>query len=432
MSEQEPVQTATATQQKPVPEGYATWNEYWSTQGMPWRTEPEIDEVRRGFLAGRRAIRPDITQGVYRFKDIMLDRADVEWLLATHESGGMVGPVSWSDAKQREREGVDLRGANLRRADLRGLPLARLRGGPSFDERERTPLRMREVAVAHMEEADVSAAHLERASLSRVHFEGALLRGAHLLGADLFHAQLQGTTLTGAHLEGADLRFAFFGTAFNTTTYLRGVLLTAHETGPCLLAGVRWGDVDLSLVHWSQLSELGDERWARQLLDNDGKPKARAIRLEDYQAAVRANRRLAAVLRDQGLNEDADRFAYRAQLLQRVVLRRQGHWLRYLGSLFLGIVAGYGYRPMRSFLAYALVVLGFAAGYYVLGGANGQPLPWNEAIVVSMTAFHGRGFFSAVFQPGDLQAAVAAVEAFIGLLIEIVLIATFTNQFFAR
>ena len=90
------------------------------------------------------------------------------------------------------------------------------------------------------------------------------------------------------------------------------------------------------------------------------------------------------------------------------------------------------YRPVRSLIAYALVILGFAAAYFALGGANGQTLSWNEAIVISMTAFHGRGFFSAVFQPGDLQAAVAAVEAFIGLLIEIVLIATFTQRFFAR
>jgi hypothetical protein len=49
-----------------------------------------------------------------------------------------------------------------------------------------------------------------------------------------------------------------------------------------------------------------------------------------------------------------------------------------------------------------------------------------------MTAFHGRGFFSSVFQPGAIQAAVAAVEAFIGLLIEIVVIATFTQRYFAR
>jgi hypothetical protein len=46
-------------------------------------------------------------------------------------------------------------------------------------------------------------------------------------------------------------------------------------------------------------------------------------RLELYRAAVRANRQLATALRDQGLNEDADRFGYRAQVLQRRVLRRQ-------------------------------------------------------------------------------------------------------------
>jgi hypothetical protein len=81
---------------------------------------------------------------------------------------------------------------------------------------------------------------------------------------------------------------------------------------------------------------------------------------------------------------------------------------------------------LHSFVAYAIVVLGFAAAYFVLGGAYGQPLLWNEAIVISKTAFHWRGFFQTAFQPGDLQAAGAAIEAFIGLLIEIVLIATFT------
>ena len=150
------------------------------------------------------------------------------------------------------------------------------------------------------------------------------------------------------------------------------------------------------------------------------------------ETAVRANRQLAVALRSQGLNEQADRFAYRAQFLQRRVLREQKRRLTALGSLFLDLISGYGYRPMRSFITYVLVILAFAAAYLTLGGANGQAISWNEALVISMTAFHGRGFFSAVFQPGDLQAAVAAVEAFIGLLIEIVLIATFTQRFFAR
>jgi hypothetical protein len=103
-----------------------------------------------------------------------------------------------------------------------------------------------------------------------------------------------------------------------------------------------------------------------------------------------------------------------------------------VGSQLLNLISGFGYRPLRSLITYALVVLGFAAAYVALGGTSGAPLHWNEAIVASMTAFHGRGFFSTAFLPGDPQAAVAAAEAFIGLLIEITLIATFTQRFFAR
>jgi hypothetical protein len=147
---------------------------------------------------------------------------------------------------------------------------------------------------------------------------------------------------------------------------------------------------------------------------------------------VRANRQLAVALRNQGINEHADRYAYRAQLCQRGVLRRQRHYLRYLGSHFLWFIAGYGYRPLRSILTYVLVVAAFAGLYLALGGAHGQALSWNEALVVSLTAFHGRGFFATAFQPGDPQAAVAAVEALFGLLIEITFIATFTNRFFAH
>jgi hypothetical protein len=137
-------------------------------------------------------------------------------------------------------------------------------------------------------------------------------------------------------------------------------------------------------------------------------------------------------MRSQGMRDQADRFSYRAQVLQRGVLRYRRRFGSALGSRFLDLISGYGYRPMRSFITYILVILAFAAAYLTLGGANGQPLSWNEAMVISTTAFHGRGFFSSVLQPGDLQAAVAAVEAFIGLLIEIVFIATFTQRFFAR
>jgi hypothetical protein len=66
--------------------------------------------------------------------------------------------------------------------------------------------------------------------------------------------------------------------------------------------------------------------------------------------------------------------------------------------------------------------------YFVLG----PHLAWNEAIVIRMTAFHGRGFFPEEFKPGDPQALVAAIEALVGLLIEVTFIATLTQRLFGK
>jgi hypothetical protein len=49
-----------------------------------------------------------------------------------------------------------------------------------------------------------------------------------------------------------------------------------------------------------------------------------------------------------------------------------------------------------------------------------------------MTAFHGRGFFPDQFHPGDPQALVAAIEALVGLLIEVTFIATLTQRLFGK
>jgi hypothetical protein len=149
-----------------------------------------------------------------------------------------------------------------------------------------------------------------------------------------------------------------------------------------------------------------------------------------YQAAVRANRQFAVALQDQGMSEEAARFSYRAQRLQRTVLRPQG-WRSFgpwLFSGFLDVLAGYGYRPARSLAAYLLLVAGFGALYFSLGLTLGPHLQWYEALVVSLTAFHGRSFFAQQFSPGDPQAIVAALEAVVGLFIEISFIATFTQR----
>src|SRR5437016_2827225 len=81
--------------QRPAPGDRDAWHAYWTAQGQPWRTEPEIDPKRQAELARHRATVPDIEKGIYPFKEVKLSRADVEWLLATHENGQ--GPVDWND-----------------------------------------------------------------------------------------------------------------------------------------------------------------------------------------------------------------------------------------------------------------------------------------------------------------------------------------------
>ena len=345
---------------------------YWEENNQTWRTEPEIDEKRQKFLTERRAIVPDITTGIYPFRGMKLSRADVEWLLATHEHGR--GPIDWSDEGQREREGLDLRGADLSRVDLHNLPLARTIADVTwthyFDLTEEQHL----MAAIHLEGADLKGAHLEGARLEFAHLEGADLRNAHLKQALLGRAFFIGTYLASAHLEGADLYSAHLDEAFLWDANLEGaVLREAHLEAARLdrtiladaqgvaarLIDVRWGDVNLGVVNWSQVKMLGDEYIALQPTQ-DGKAKDNVTRLAEYEWAVRANRQLAVVLQGQGLNEISAYFAYRAQVLQREVLRRRRKIGQFLFSGFLDILAGYGYKPGRSVLAYLLVIATFA------------------------------------------------------------------------
>jgi uncharacterized protein YjbI with pentapeptide repeats len=438
MSEQDGRQASTL--QPPSTKDSEAWKAYWKAQDQPWRTEPEIDKERQEELAERRTITPDIEKRIYPFKDMKLSRADIEWLLATHESGGKIGPVEWSDESQRERQGLDLRGANLRRLNLSGLPLARIYAGSRYwsyateDQHEAAQghlegaslfyahLEGAFLAYAHLENADLSDASLQKATFRSAHLERAWLSEAHLENANLRFAHLEGAYLGNAHLERALLCNAFFDQA----TQLNTIVLGNRKSGIASLVDVHWGNVNLAVVKWSQVDMLGEEYYAQQKMNLDGKVKNRDARVEEYERAVRANRQLATALQAQGLNEIAARFAYRAQKLQRVVLWRQKKFGQYLFSGFLDLLAGYGYRPGRSICWYMVIILGFAITYFAFGHIS--PL---EAFILSLTSFHGRGFFpSTNLTLSDPRVILAAFEAVVGLLIEISFIATFTKRFF--
>jgi hypothetical protein len=209
------------------------------------------------------------------------------------------------------------------------------------------------------------------------------------------------------------------------------------------LADVNWGDTHLAANEWSSVRMLRDEYEAREKRRNSLK-KDRDTRLKEFARAARANRQLATILQSQGLNEDAARFAYRAQVLQKRVFwfqmllkgAKPGQRAQALGvwlfSWFLFLLAGYGYRLWRSFLAYALVIIGFTMAYYLLGATFKLPLSLVNALGLSMTSFHGRGFFPGVTQLNDTLTILASIEAFVGLILEATFIATLTQRFFGK
>ncbi len=195
-------------QAQKLPTSPEEWCVHWQKQGQPWRTEPEILLERQQELSNCRTIVPDIEKGIYPFKDVKLKRADVEWLLTTHEDGR--GPVNWSDEWQRKRKGLDLRGANLRNVDLHALPLACLIGGMSPEDI--FPVlqggRHPNEGLIHLEGADLRYTHLEGARLAYGYLEDADLSEAHLEDADLSAAQLESAWLDKAYLGNANLHLA--------------------------------------------------------------------------------------------------------------------------------------------------------------------------------------------------------------------------------
>ncbi|EAR7288923.1 pentapeptide repeat-containing protein [Salmonella enterica] len=98
------------------------------------------------------------------------------WITSMHESGS-----------RADLRGADLRNANLYGADLRGADLRN----------------------ANLYGADLRGADLRNANLYGADLRGADLRNANLYGADLRNANLRGANLRGANLP--DLTFVILG-----------------------------------------------------------------------------------------------------------------------------------------------------------------------------------------------------------------------------
>jgi hypothetical protein len=371
--------------------------------------------------------------------------------------------------------GADLKGASLPRAELLGatchntnLVSAQMSGADLYNAH----LDNANLSLADLTGANLVEAWLQNANLNSVNASSAIFQGAHLEGTQLRGAHLEGADLTDAFVAGANMRLALL----DRETLLNGMHVADEDQHDCfLVADVRWGDANLSVIEWGRHLILGDERVAGHeqldgydetvsshhtmpqtskvdiVLSRDGRDGVRIPGRSTFEShrkrqiapierAERAYRQLSVVLRAQGLSDNAARFARRALILHRKRLGmqvRQGHISAvppWLFSWFLTATTGYGYRMWRIVVVYALIVTSFAAAYFVQGTGCGpaalpnvitrqmncggsHTLTFGEALVLSVTAFHGR-VFATSFSLGSIQGATTAIEAILGLIIE--------------
>jgi len=344
----------------------------------------------------------------------------------THLQGAYLSGAQLQGAilSHAQMERTSLNSAHLERANLNSAQLKRADLGGAYLDRT-------DLFGADLQEATFLSAKMQMANLFGAQLEGANLGGAQLQGADLGRAQLQGVDLSGVQMQGADLRRA----SMDKQTQLDRVILTDVR-----LDGVIFDNTNLSAVDWTLVPILQDERVAQQRWYGDetswskGKRKSRIDRKDQYQAAVRAYRRLAVALQANGLNEEASEYTYRAQVMQRRAYWYGRAYGRWAFSALLAVLAGYGYRLGRILLAYAIILLTFALAYYLTGilvPGSGKPLAWYEALLVSFTAIHGRVFIGQ-FGLDSVYSWIAGIEAVAGIVIEGVFVAMLIQRFFSR
>jgi Pentapeptide repeats (8 copies) len=410
---------AQAASTRPALNDSAGWVRYWTNTGQPWRKRPEITRPRETVLLDKMKIKSDALAGVYPFEGFRLHREDVEWLIARFDDEG---------------SRIDLRGSDLSNEDLSDLPLSNLLAGVSGadwrrvdqgagDEDQRETL-FRAAAV-NLRKCDLTNADLRNASLTYADLRGAKLSDCNLEGADLFRADFGGEFPANLH-----------GAILNHATRLNEVKFASRAGVAPRLFDVQWDGASLSGVNWLAVKKVADEKRSyhkARRRDGDTWSVHNRRRVIWYSEASQTYRQLSMALRSQGMNDQARRFTYRAEVSRFWSLFHSLTGVRYWGpfgfSFLLGAISGWGYRLYRSAILYTATILVFADLYRV---TSGNKYDWRQAIVLSVIGFHGRAFYpSDNYGFGTTFAAVGAAEAFVGVFIEAIVIATFTRRLFS-
>jgi hypothetical protein len=244
-----------------------------------------------------------------------------------------------------------------------------------------------------------------RVDLGRVRFEG----------LNLWSSRFVDTNLKGASFERCAMGLCVFEAAYLRGARFRDCDLHASSFGRSNLGGARFERTSLRFSSWAA-TEVSPQAFEGGLHEeNQGR----------YALAAGIYHALRMNLSAAGDEAGAGWAAYRQCVMRRRDLRQRGHLRRWLASLALDVLWGYGERPWRL-MACALAFCALCAACYFFTGIRlGERCvagPGSlsaaehvfECLYFSVVTFTTVGY-GDVTPCGAASRAIAAVEAFAGV-----------------
>lgn len=282
---------------------------------------------------------------------------------------------------------------------------------------------------------------------SRLEFKDVVFRNSNLTGADFSHSILWHSDFEGANLAAVNLAAADISTAnFKNTNLFKSNLSSAR----CWSTDFSYANLTEAELFKADLlnAKLFNSRlWqanisgVKSLTKDNFKDKNNPVySVNISEKHCREARDTYIILKqyflENGRNNDAHWASFREMVMERKCLL-QNKDARYLPSLIMGLICGYGEKPNRVVLSSVVIILFYAVVYYLLNaiapsGAVSYQVRFLETIYYSIVTFTTVGYGDFVPKAKDLIRLLAASEAFLGAFTMGLFVFTLARRYSAR
>ncbi len=301
---------------------------------------------------------------------------------------------------------------------------------------------VKELGISDFSKFDLEEAFLKGAKTKNTCLEGVNLKNAYLQKANLYGAKLEEAYLHGTHLSRTDLRdakafIANFQRADLGNSKLQGINLAGAYLQETYLVGANLRDANLANARFDDAdfyfatfdnSSLWSAKYIDEVVINEreGDNEQNKIgKLRKYGESLQIYRNLKNYFRNQGIHELSGTYYYREKMVEKKIYSITSKQ-RYLGSLFLDILCGYGEKPWRIITSSIAWVFFNSFMFFILGietGAAEIRLSLQSSFLQNVYSFLNCLYFSFVtfttlgygdLHPTGITKVFATIEAFTG------------------